>query len=75
MSPLEWRTDQKLSQAAVAKMLGIVGKNPATTWQRWESGKREPPLSVVAKIEILSDGKVTLHSWTQLRRSQIGVAA
>lgn len=74
MSPREWRAGNRWSQAKIAEMLGISGKNPAMTWHRWESGKREPPLSVVAKIEALSDGKVTLHSWTRLRQ-QVEVAA
>lgn len=75
MSPMEWRKARKLSQADVARMLGIGGKNPAMTWHRWESGKREPPLSIVAKIEVLSDGKVNLLSWTKLRQPAATPAA
>lgn len=67
MSPEEWRRGRKLSQEALAKLLGLSGKNPARTWQRWERGDRQPPLSIIAKVETLSDGKVTTRSWIDVR--------
>lgn len=68
MSPEEWRAGRRLSQDALAKLLGIAGKNPARTWQRWESGIRQPPLSIIVKVEALSDGKVTAASWVAARQ-------
>lgn len=67
MSPEEWRTGRKLSQDALAKLLGLSGQNPGRTWQRWERGERQPPLSIIAKVETLSDGKVTTRSWVEAR--------
>lgn len=70
MSPEQWRKANNLSQDAVARMIGLTGKNPARTWQRWESGERQPPLTVIAKIEVLSDGAVNTTSWIKLRSTR-----
>jgi len=67
MSPEEWRLSNGWSQAFIAQALGLTGRNPARTWQRWESGERQPPLRVIRKVEVLSDGKVTMLSWIALR--------
>lgn len=72
MSPQEWRTGRGLSQDALAKLLGLSGKNPARTWQRWEVGDRQPPLSIIAKLEALSDGRVTTRSWIAVRNPSAG---
>lgn len=50
-------------------MLGITGKNPSRTWQRYETGEREPPVSVIAKLEMISDGAVTTTSWMHVRQA------
>jgi predicted transcriptional regulator len=55
--------------ASIASMLGIVGKNPSRTWQRYETGEREPPLEIIAKLEMISDGAVSTSSWMQIRQT------
>lgn len=55
--------------AGIASMLGIVGKNPSRTWQRYENGEREPPVSIIAKMEMISEGAVTSSSWMHVRQS------
>lgn len=75
MSPEQWRKAKNFSQDQVARMIGLSGKNPARTWQRWESGERQPPLTVIAKIEVLSEGFVTTTSWIKLRSSRESIAA
>lgn len=57
--------------AKTATALGIHGKNPASTWCNWETGKCEPPLSVVVKIEIMSDRQVTAASWFATRQAHL----
>ena len=66
MSPADWRRETGLSQAAIAKLLGLDGKNPARTWQRYETGQREPGLAVIIAIERMSRGKVTARSWVKV---------
>ncbi|MDE4602484.1 hypothetical protein [Sinorhizobium meliloti] len=55
--------------AGIAMMLGIEGKNPSRTWQRYETGASEPPLSIVAKLELISDGAVSTSSWMHVRQA------
>ncbi|WP_322884028.1 hypothetical protein U8C35_17355 [Sinorhizobium medicae] len=57
--------------ATIASMLGIAGKNPSRTWQRYETGEREPPVSVIAKLEMISEGAVTSSSWMQVRQAYL----
>lgn len=49
--------------AAAAAELGVSGKNPARTYQRWETGQSNPPLAVVLKLKTLSNGLVDIGSW------------
>lgn len=74
-SPRTWRVNANLSMAKAAKIGGVVGKNPARTWQRWETGELEPPLHVVSTIAIESGGAVTLQSWIDLRHSRFSAAS
>lgn len=67
MSPHDWRVGAELTQASVAKLLGIAGRNPASTWQKWEAGKLQPPLRVIQAVERLSRGKVCLDDWIALQ--------
>lgn len=67
--PAQWRAQRNLSMAAVAEIIGLSGKNPARTWQRWENGEREPPLAIILKIEGLSGGQVTTASWVSARHA------
>lgn len=66
MKPAEWRRNAGLSQASVAKLVGIEGKNPSRTWQRYETGERQPRADVIAAVERVSKGKVTAKSWTEV---------
>lgn len=67
LTPREWRLSEQRSLAAVAREIGVEGKNPARTYQRWEAGESDPPLKIVSAIESLSTGKVTFQSWVSLR--------
>lgn len=71
ISPRDWRKGKGWSMAKVAAALGMRGKNPASTWCNWESGKCEPPISVVMKIEIMSDRQVTAASWFAARQAHL----
>lgn len=66
MNPREWRIAEKLTLAQVAASVGVSGKNPASTYLRWETGRVRCPLSVIAKLERLSGGKVALADWVKL---------
>lgn len=63
LSPAAWRKTRELTLEAAARLVGIRGKNPARTWQRWETGEREPPLRVVQAVAFMSEGAVTPASW------------
>jgi predicted transcriptional regulator len=69
ITPREWREQEGLSLKAAAAMLGISGKNPGRTWQRYEAGDRKPPLALIADVEHHSKGTVTLASWAAIHRS------
>ncbi|WP_332304682.1 helix-turn-helix domain-containing protein [Rhizobium sp. GR12] len=70
-SPKSWRQQQKMTMAGVASMLGIKGKNPSRTWQRYETGEREPPVAVMAKLETISEGQVTTTAWMYARKAYL----
>lgn len=69
MSPAHWRKDRRLSQRDAAILAGVSGKNPARTWNRWELGERQPPIRVVARIEVESEGRVSARAWADLREA------
>jgi transcriptional regulator with XRE-family HTH domain len=69
LTPKRWRQQKQLSMAGIAAMLGIGGKNPARTWHRYETGISAPPISLVARVELISDGQVTTSSWMNVRQS------
>lgn len=56
-------------------MLGIGGRNPARTWQRYETGASEPPLSLVVKLEMISEGQVNTSAWMHIRESYLSKQA
>lgn len=60
-----------MTMAAIAMMLGIGGKNPARTCQRYETGAAEPPISLVAKLELITEGQVTSASWVSVRQAHL----
>lgn len=69
-SPRQWRLDRGLTLFAAARLVGVAGRNPARTWQRWETGELEPPLNVVSTISEKSEGLVTLDSWRDVRSAR-----
>ena len=70
MSPREWRAGKHLSLETLARLLGVEGRNPGRTFQRWEDGLLQPPLRVIAKLEVLSDGAVTTQSWIAVKATR-----
>ncbi|MNE65612.1 hypothetical protein D3C80_1611070 [compost metagenome] len=60
-----------MTMAGVATMLGIGGKNPSRTWQRYETGEREPPISIIARLEMISERSVTTTSWMLVRQEYL----
>lgn len=66
MNPREWRIAEKLTLADMAAHVGLSGKNPASTYLRWETGKSRCPLVVVHVVERISEGRVTLADWIAL---------
>lgn len=65
--PKAWREAQGLTQAAVASLAGIGGRNPSRTYQRYEIGAQQAPAEVVASVEQQSRGTVTAASWHAVR--------
>ena len=57
--------------AGIAMMLGMGGKNPSRTWQRYETGAAQPPISIVAKMEMISEGQITTASWLSVRQAYV----
>lgn len=75
LSPRQWRQRQKLTLAAVAALVGVNGKNPARTWHRWERGEGRPSACVIAKIEAISKGVVSVKSWAAVQEQCLVLAA
>ena len=53
-----WRTEQKLTLAALAARLQIRGPNPARNLHRVETGENRADADLVAAIERLTEGSV-----------------
>ncbi len=60
-----------MTMAGAATMLGIGGKNAARTWQRYETGERAPPLELLVRMEMISEGQVTAGAWLQVRQAYL----
>jgi len=69
VTPRSWRKSKGLSLAAAAAICGVAGKNPARTWQRWETGEREPSIRAVAAVERASCGQIKACNWNVIRQS------
>lgn len=69
----KWRLASGLSQSEVARLLGITGARPAMNISRWENGKRTPDTAMIALIEEVTGGEVTLrdfeHQHASLQRA------
>ncbi len=68
ITPRQWRLNAKLSLCAAAGLVGVTGRNPARTWQRWERGDTNPPVKIVAKVEELSQGRVKAADWVFIKK-------
>lgn len=71
LTPEEWRETTGLSQDAIARLLGVTGRNPAGTYRRWAIGACRPPLKVVERMQLFSKGGVTMSSWITIREQYI----
>jgi transcriptional regulator with XRE-family HTH domain len=63
-----WRADKGLTLEAAAQLVGVVSKNPRSTWRNWETGKCTPPLEVINKISAISEGRITFYDWLEAQR-------
>lgn len=63
----DWRTQQKLSFAEMARALGIGGINPGATLARIERGERRPDADMVERISVFTDGAVTASDMHTVR--------
>ncbi len=63
MKPTEWRKERGLSLDEAGRLAGIAGVNPGRTYQRYESGRRFPPVGVVEAILLASGGSVDPTDW------------
>lgn len=59
MKLIDWITAEKLSVAAAARAIGILGVNPGRTLDRIATGERQPDADMVARIQALTGGLVT----------------
>ena len=54
-----WRRQHNLSAAQLAERLGIDGRNPARTVQRYLKNERTPDRGMIRQIALVTDGAVT----------------
>ncbi|WP_420406938.1 hypothetical protein [Hoeflea sp.] len=59
MRLIDWITAEKLTVASAAREIGIGGVNPGRTLDRIATGERQPDADMVARIEKMTDGRVT----------------
>tara|TARA_A200000159_G_scaffold133625_1_gene131787 strand:- start:11 stop:367 length:357 start_codon:yes stop_codon:yes gene_type:complete len=71
LSPHDWRESAGYTLRSAADRFGVIGKNPARTWQRWETGERSPSVAIIAEVESASAGAVSAASWAQVRNKFI----
>lgn len=63
----DWRKEQGWTLARLGEELGVSGKSPAETVRRWETGESRPDADIVARIEEVSEGKVTAADMHEVR--------
>ncbi|ORE90970.1 hypothetical protein ATO4_19949 [Aurantimonas sp. 22II-16-19i] len=68
----QWRAETGKTLAEAAGLLGIVGRNPARTLQRYERGERPCPLGIALAAEKISGGRVTPASFVGAPQAQAG---
>jgi predicted transcriptional regulator len=69
IKPDMWRTREALSLGVVARRIGITGRNPNRTLQRYETGESPAPVAVIDAYRDLSGGEVTAEDWLDVRRA------
>lgn len=74
LSPQEWRQSRQMSLGGAASFFGVTGKNPARTWQRWETGARVPPIEAIVRVEKLSGQEIKAADWYAVRQRFLNAA-
>ncbi len=69
-----WRKAHSRTLADVARVLGITGKNPSRTVQRYETGAARIDLGTAAAITVMSGGAVTFEDLCRVRREHLSAA-
>ncbi len=59
----QFRIKKKLTHKKLAESIGISGKSPESTVQRWCMGKRIPEKKFMNKIKDFTKGKVTANDF------------
>jgi transcriptional regulator with XRE-family HTH domain len=67
MQVIRWRKSNKLSLSQMAERLGIGGRNPSRTYQRYETGENRPDADTVQKIIEMTAGAVTAQDMHETR--------
>lgn len=67
LDPKSWRIAEGRTLMAVATLCGIVGRNPARTYGRYEDGSAPCPAIVIETVLALSEGAVGPEAWHQVR--------
>lgn len=63
----EWRSTQTHTLADVAEKIGISGRNPSRTLQRYEDGSQWPDAPLLDAIIALTNEQVTLQDMHDTR--------
>ena len=65
-----WRLAHEYSYAAAARRLGLRGKNPGRTYQRYENGERLPAPDVMRRIVAATNGTVQPNDFYRLEEKE-----
>lgn len=65
--PKAWRVGAGKGLTEIARAVGLGGKNPARTYDRYEKGEQECPAEVVEAVRQMSGGIVGAESWLRAR--------
>ena len=63
MKLLDYMRDEKLDDDAFASRLGDCSGHAV---KKWKYGERVPSIGVAARIEAVTDGRVTLRDWVRV---------
>lgn len=75
MKPIDWRLSRTLTLEEAARLAGMAGVNPGRSYQRYESGRRAAPASVVESISRASGGAVGPSDWHEVRVDFLGLCS